>query len=129
VRSESACDCGGLLWLEFFTEGPLASTYVPYLKDATAVITPTVVLYEVYKVVKRRRGEERALAAAAQLGKTVVYPLTEAVALTAADVSLAYHVAMADAIVYATARTTRSTLVTSDEDLAPLPGVTYFRKR
>ena len=62
------------------------------------------------------------------MGKTQIRPLTETIALTAADVSLAHHVAMADAIVYATAMVEGATVVTSDADLAPLPNVRYLKK-
>jgi predicted nucleic acid-binding protein len=115
-------------WLEFFTDGPLATTYAQYLDDLQKVLTPTIVLYEVYKVIKRQRSEADALAAAAQMGKTRLVPLTDAIALTAADISLAHHVAMADAVVYATALTEGVKLITSDGDLASLPGVQYLRK-
>jgi len=115
-------------WLEFFTDGPLASDYASRLKDLRAVVTPTIVLYEVYKVIKRQRGEEEALAAVAQMGKSRLIPLTDTIALTAADVSLTHQLAMADAIVYATALTEGVKLITSDADLAPLPGVSYLRK-
>ena len=115
-------------WLEFLTDGPLAKAYADHLQDPKHVVTPTIVIYEVYKVIKRQRHEEAALAAAAQMGKTRLVPLTDAIALTAADVSLAYRVAMADAIIYATALSEGAKLVTSDADLAPLPGVTYLKK-
>jgi len=115
-------------WLEFFTDGPLASTYAHQLKNVHELVTPTVVLYEVYKTIKRQRSEEEALAAAAQIGKTQLVPLTDTIALTAADISLSYQLAMADAIVYATALTERAKLVTSDVDLASLPDVTYLKK-
>jgi hypothetical protein len=36
-------------WLEFFTGGPLAGAYAEHLADLSHVITPTVVLYEVYR--------------------------------------------------------------------------------
>lgn len=36
-------------WLEYFTDGPLALEYSKYLKDPTKIVTPTIVLYEVYK--------------------------------------------------------------------------------
>ena len=115
-------------WIEFFTDGPLASAYASRLKELKNVVTPTVVLYEVYKVIKRQRSEEEALAAAAQIGKTRLVPLTDAIALTAADVSLAHGIAMADAIVYATAMTENAKVLTSDEDLSDLPGDTYLKK-
>ena len=109
-------------------DGPLAGIYAQHLKHPNDVLTPTIVLYEVYKVVKRRRSEEEALTAAAQMGKTQLVPLNDTVALTAADASLTYQLAMADAIVYATALTHKAKLVTSDADLASLPGVVYHKK-
>ncbi len=115
-------------WLEFFTDGPLASTYAHHLKDLHDVVTPTIVLYEVYKVIKRQRSEEEALIAAAQMGKTQLVPLTDSIALTAADISLTHRIAMADSIVYATAMTEGATLFTSDSDLANLPEVHYLKK-
>ena len=77
-------------------------------EESTQHVTPTIVLYEVYKVIKRQRNEEKALAAA--------------------DTSLLHHLAMADAIVFATALAEGATLIISDSDLAPLPGVTYLKK-
>lgn len=116
-------------WLEFFTDGRLARRYAAYLADLSKVVTPTVVLYEVYKKVKRERSEEAALLAAAQISKSRLVPLTETLALAAADLSLDHNLAMADAIVYATALTHDAELVTSDADFARLAGVTYLRKR
>ena len=115
-------------WIEFFTDGPLAGAYVSHLKHPQQLITPTIVLYEVYEVIKRQRSEEEALAAVAQMGKTRIVPLTDSIALTAADLSLTHHLAMADAIVYATALTEGTTLLTSDGDLEHLPGVQYLKK-
>ena len=115
-------------WLEFFMDGPLAGAYAQHLKRPDDVLTPTIVLYEVYKVIKRQRSEEEALTVVAQMGKTHVVALSETIALTAADASLTYRLAMADAIVYATALTHKAKLITSDADLASLPGVIYHEK-
>ena len=109
-------------------DGPLAGAYAQHVKHPHEVLTPSIVLYEVYKVIKRQRSEEEALMAAAQMSKTQVVPLTDTIALTAADASLTYHLAMADAIVYATALTHKAKLITSDTDLASLPGVVYHKK-
>lgn len=114
-------------WIEFFTSGPLADRYASYLKNRNDLVTPTVVIYEVYKKVKRERGEEAALLATGQLKATQVIPLTEPIALRAADLSLQHGLAMADAIVCATAREQNARLVTSDTDLKDLPGVVYLR--
>lgn len=84
-------------------------------------------LYEVYKKIKRERGEESALLFAGRLNATEVVQLTESIALLAADVSLRHGLAMADAIVYATAKDQDAEVVTGDSDLKDLPGVVYVR--
>jgi predicted nucleic acid-binding protein len=113
-------------WIEFFSNGPLANRYVPYLEDPTQLITPTIVLYEVYKKVKRERGEEPALSSVGQLNATQIIPLTDSIALLAADISLQHNLAMADAIIYATAVDQKARLVTSDADLKGLRDVVYI---
>lgn len=115
-------------WLEFFIDGPLGDAYASHLRSLRDILTPTVVLYEVYKDIKRERNEQEALTAIAQMSKSRIIPLTDALALTAADLSLAHHIAMADAIVYATAIVHKATLITSDADLASLPKVTFLQK-
>jgi predicted nucleic acid-binding protein len=116
-------------WVEFFTGGANALRYGAYLERTSDVVTPTVVLYEVYKLVKRERTEEEALLAVAQIQKTRLVPLTESLALAAADASLELRLAMADSIVYATARAEKADLITSDADLRGLPGVVYVPKK
>lgn len=119
-------------WLEFFTDGPLAEKYASYLSDLEQILTPAVVLYEVYKKIRRERGEEDALVVAAQLKKTQIIPLTDTIAMRAAELSIEHHLAMADAMVYATAMLHGVLLVTSDSDFAPdsvpLPGVVYHER-
>ena len=114
-------------WIEFFTDGPLADRYAAYLTPRHQLITPTIVLYEVYKKIKREKGEETALLFAGRLNATQVVQLTESIALLAADVSLRHGLAMADAIVYATAKDQDAEVVTGDADLKDLPGVVYVR--
>ncbi len=115
-------------WIEFFAGGALAEQYATRINRATSIVTPAIVLYEVYKKIKRERGEETALLAAGRLGVTEVVPLSASLALLAADFSLAHGLAMADAIVYATARDQDAQLLTSDADMKDLPGVQYFAK-
>ena len=64
-------------WIEFFTGGPLAKRYAGYLAPRHHIITPTIVLYEVYKKIKRERGEEAALLFSARLSATDVVQLTD----------------------------------------------------
>jgi predicted nucleic acid-binding protein len=115
-------------WLEFFTDGPLADSYAEHLADLGQILTPAIVIYEVYKRIKRERSEEEALRAVAQLEKTRIASLTTTIALTAADLSLEHGLAMADAMIYATAVLHHSMVITSDSDFEFLPGVTYLEK-
>lgn len=84
-------------------------------------------VYEVYKVVRRDVSEERAVAAVAALRRAKVVPVDEALALEAADVSLRLGLAMADALVYATAQRHGATLVTGDVDFVGLPDTVVIR--
>jgi predicted nucleic acid-binding protein len=114
-------------WIEFLSSGPRAGHYASYVSRSSDLLTPTVVLYEVYKRIKRERGEEAALASVGQLHATVLVPLSDSIALLAADVSLRDGLAMADAIIYATALEHSAQIVTSDADLKDLPNVIYIR--
>jgi predicted nucleic acid-binding protein len=115
-------------WLEFLTDGSLADVYASRLRQPASVITPTIIMYEVYKHSKRLRGEEGALDAVAAMQKTRVVPLNDELSLIAADLSLEYKLPMADAIVLATARLYEAEVVTSDSDFEGVPGVTYIPK-
>lgn len=114
-------------WIEYFTEGPLAERYAAYFSNRHDRIIPTIVLYEVYKKIKREKGEETALLVSGQLSASQVVQLTESIAYLAADMSLLHELAMADAIVYATAKDQHAQVVTGDADLKGLPGVIYIK--
>lgn len=115
-------------WIEYFADAPLAEKYAPYIEDANEnnTVTPTVVLYEVYRRLKKERGEQVALEAYAQMTRTRVLPLDEDAALRAADTSLRTGLAMADAIIYSTAKAHTAELITSDEHMKSLEGVKFI---
>jgi predicted nucleic acid-binding protein len=83
--------------------------------------------YEVYKVIRRDLSEERAIEAVAALRHARVVPVDESLALEAADISLAHRLAMADSLVYATARRSGAILVTGDADFEGLPDTVVIR--
>lgn len=84
-------------------------------------------MYEVYKVVRRDVGEERAVASVAAMRCTHVEPLDESLALEAADLSLEHGLAMADAIILATARRHGAEIVTAAADFEGFPEATVVR--
>jgi predicted nucleic acid-binding protein len=115
-------------WIEYFADGPLVERYASYVEQVSAETTvlPTIVLYEVYKKIKRERGEEKALEAYAQLMRARIIPLDASLALEAADLSLKLGLGMADAIVYATAKREAAMLVTSDEHFRNFEDVAFI---
>ena len=115
-------------WIEYFTDGALAGRFAPYLEKIAEVTTPTIVIFEVYRVIRRERSEEVAMAAVAQMQKSRVVDFDQFLALTAAELSIEHGLAMADAIVYATARAHRTELVTADTDFEGLEGARVFSK-
>ena len=84
-------------------------------------------IYEVYKVIRRDVSEERAVAAVAALRRATIAPIDESLALEAADLSLDHSLAMADSLVYATARRHNATLITGDTDFEGLPNAVVIR--
>ena len=115
--------CG---WLEWFTNGKLADRYEKYLADQDNMLVPAIVLYEVYKILKREVGEEKALLASGYMKNSPVIPVDDVLALAAADIALQEKLAMADAIVVATAHLNNCTIITSDADLKSQSGVEYI---
>ena len=118
--------CG---WLEWFIGGRLAEQYREYLADQENLLMPTTILYEVYKVLKREVGEEKALLAAGYMKTARIIPLDETLAFAAADIALKEGLAMADAIIAATARAHHCMIITSDSGLQLQPQVNYIPKK
>jgi len=125
-RALALVDSSG--WIELASDGPLADRFSEYLEEAERVLTPTIVMYEVYKRLKRDASEAVADAILAHMGSTRVIAFDDQLAIQAAEASLAHGLAMADAIVYATAQAHKATLITGDADFKDLPNVLYFKK-
>ena len=114
-------------WIERFTKGPRARQYKQIIESAESkeIVTSVVVLYEVYKKIKKMKGEEEALLAVAVLSQTTIVPIDQSISLEAADYSLELGLHFSDALVYATARHWKARLYTSDEDLRELKDVFF----
>ncbi len=115
--------CG---WLEWFVDGKLAGKYKSYLADPENLLLPVIILFEVYRILKREAGEEKALLAAGYMKNASVIPLDETLALAAADISLQEKLAMADSIIVAASRAFDCKIITSDSDLKTQANVYYI---
>ena len=118
--------CG---WLEWFSNGKLADQYRVYLADPDNILMPAIILYEVYKVLKRKAGEEKALLAAGYMKNSLIIPFDDNLAIVAADIALQEKLAMADAIIVAVSRVHNCRIISSDADLKDQPNVDYIQKK
>jgi predicted nucleic acid-binding protein len=114
-------------WIEYLAARPKADLFAPYIEGSEPLVASAIQIYEVYKVVRRDLNEERAIEAVSALRMTTIEPLVESLALEAADVALEHGLAMADAIIFATASRHGAQIVTGDVDFDGLPGVTLIR--
>jgi predicted nucleic acid-binding protein len=113
-------------WLEYITGEEKADTFGAVLQGGAQVLVPTIVLYEVFKILLLRASKSDAdLFISQAMGRTVV-DLSDTIALAAASCSIDYKLPMADAIIYATARAHQAELLTSDAHFTGLPGVTVI---
>lgn len=115
-------------WIEYFAEGPLADKYAPFIEEANTenAVTPTIVIYEVYRKIKGLKGEEKALEAYAQISRTKIVELTPHLSLEAADISLKLGLGMADSIIVATAKAYNAQIITSDKHLKEIENVKFI---
>jgi len=113
-------------WLEYVTSDEKADAFGDILQRDIQVLVPTIVLYEVLKILLLRAGRSEADAFLSEALRRKVVDLTDTIALAAASLSIDYKLPMADAIIYATARAHQAELVTSDAHFAGLPGVTIL---
>lgn len=115
-------------WIEYFAEGPLADKYAEFVETENPenTITPTIVIYEVYRKIKSAKGEEKALEAYAQIARTRIVELTESLSLEAADISLRMGISMADSIIAATAKAYNAEIITSDRHLGEAENVRFI---
>lgn len=116
-------------WIEWLTASPTGIALAPEIPSPTDWLVPTIVQFELAKWLTREVGEDKADQVIAFTETCVVADLTTPIALSAAELSARHKLAMADAIVYATAITHGSDLLTCDRHFEGLAGVTLVPKR
>ena len=113
-------------WIEYFSNGKNASRYLVFIEKASKknCLTPTIIIYEVYKKIKKEFGESKANQVIAQIVDcSQLVELDERIALHAAEISLQSGLAMADAIIKATADLNGCRLITGDHHFKGLENV------
>jgi predicted nucleic acid-binding protein len=116
-------------WLAYFADELNAKHFLPPLHDPASLVVPTVIIYEVFKVVLRESNQNDALQAAVAMQRGKVVDLSAPLAITASKLSLEYNLPMADSIILATAKEFKAILWTQDSDFEKISGVKYFPKK
>jgi len=113
-------------WLEYFAEGGNADQFARAIESSEGLIVPTVLLYEVFKHILHRSGQDEALSKYALMTEAVVVALDAQMAVEAARLSLATRLPIADSIILATANAYGATIWTQDRHFQGLERVRYI---
>ena len=116
-------------WIEYFINGTNAELFAPPIQDSENLIVPTICLYEVFKRVLLKLGDDKALKTIGQMSMGTIVDLDRSISMQAAQVSLEFKLAMADSIIFATTRAYDAALWTQDEHFKYLEGVRYIEKK
>lgn len=116
-------------WIEFFADGPLADKYEKYIKAANHAdfLTPTIVLFEVYKKLATTLNEEVALESVAFIiSNTTIRNIDRKLALNAAELSINHKLGVSDALIKAAADEGAAHIVTGDPHFQQFPNVIFI---
>ena len=115
-------------WVEITHNGPNAATFAKTLAKAETIVVSTITLYEIARYTSRVADTNATAEILGFLEQYGPIPVTSQIAELAATLGSRHKLAMADSLIYATARTHNATLWTQDSDFQGLPHVKYLPK-
>ena len=115
-------------WIEFFLASPIGLLFKPVIQQREKLLVPVIALYEVHKILSRKMSAKLATACLDVMRLGSVLELTDRRAIAAADISIRYRLAMADAMMYSMALEHQATFWTQDVDYQGMPSVNCFPK-
>lgn len=115
-------------WIEGFIKGRCNPAIRRELPPRDRCVVPTIVQFELQKWAARNLDKEQAVAAITYTTRCIAVPLDAPLAIRAADLGHRYKLAMADAIVYATALESDTDLLTCDAHFRGLDKIIYMPK-
>ena len=116
-------------WLEYFADGPTASFFAPAIENVEELLVPAICIYEVFKRVLQQRGEDDAVQAVSLMQQGTVVDVDAVIAESAARISAAERLPMADSMILAIARARGAVLWTQDAHFDGMAGVKYRKKK
>jgi uncharacterized protein len=124
----SLCVVDSCGWLEYLGGGENAGFFEAALLDTPHLLVPSLCIYEVGKHMIRHSGMAAAKEVLEFMSKGRVVMLSEEQLLQAAQTSHQHQLAMADAIIWQTAKAHNARLLTQDAGLKEMPDVQYTAK-
>lgn len=115
-------------WIEWLVQGKAAERLQAEMPDRSHCIIPTIVQLELAKWLERERGEEAVDSFFAYTTTCIVVPLETMLARRAAEISTTHKLAMADAIIYATAELHDADILTLDTHFSGLGRVVCLNR-
>jgi len=116
-------------WIEWLTKSTAGTRLEAEIPVRDQCIVPTIVQLELSKWLGRERNEEAVDSFFAYTATCTVVPLDTTLARRAAEISAAYKLATADAIIYATAEHHDADILTCDAHFKDLDRVIYIDKK
>jgi toxin FitB len=114
-------------WLEYLTADRKKALFEAYLLDKKKIlIVPTIVIYEVRKVLLVQQHKNAADWFTSEAMRHTVVPLDESIAADSATNSVQLKLPMADAIIYTTALRENAEIITSDAHFTNLANATVL---
>ncbi len=115
-------------WLSYFADDANAKVFAKAIENIEQLIVPSITLTEVFKIIARQSGEEKALQAIAHMEQGKVISLDQSLAVDAAKLGIDHKLPLADSIIYATGQKYDAIIWTQDDDFKELEGVEYYSK-
>lgn len=113
-------------WLEYLTDGTNAGLFAPIIEERGQLVVPSIAMYEVMRWVLHNRNEDFAIRSVSEMACSHVVELDGNLAIAAARLARRHRLAMADAIILATACHFEAILWTQDADFDGIEGVRYI---
>ena len=115
-------------WLSYFSDDANAKVFAKAIENIELLLVPSITLTEVFKIIARQSGEEKALQAIAHMEQGKVISLDQSLAVDAAKLGIDHKLPLADSIIYATGQKYDAIIWTQDDDFKELEGVEYYSK-
>lgn len=116
-------------WIEWFVDSDIGRLIAAALSRPERCIVPTIVQLELTKWALRELSEEQQLHLVGLTEMCQVELLDTETALMAASAKVEHKLALADAIIFATAQRFGAEVITCDAHFNDLPSVKFFHKR